>query len=215
MHIFPKLNTLTYVHVNGGDKMNQEIGSDEELIIAGAILLVVGTVIAAVGQTRESIYNEESGRVLVIQGNGVEAVANTLQAIGRTKQFEKERFQPDLYTIIGCWIQAAGNTTNAVATTLEIQGNEEEGTPLNALGSGVQSVGAGFEAVGLSARPTRRGRVEVLGNEFIAVGSAIESSGHISRINEQETTGKILLFVGSWAIVVGALLELYGFTIND
>ncbi|MBM7702781.1 DUF6944 family repetitive protein [Metabacillus iocasae] len=188
---------------------------EEEIILSGALLLALGTVIAAIGQTRDTFFNDEKGRVLVVEGNSVEAVGNAVQAIGRTKQFEKERFQPDLYTIAGCWIQAVGNTTNAFATNLEIQENEEEGIPLNALGSGVQSVGAAFEVVGLSARPTRRGRIEVLGNELIAVGSAIESSGHVSRINEQEETGKILLFVGGWVIVTGAFIELYGFSIDN
>ncbi|WP_373561739.1 hypothetical protein [Bacillus sp. AFS073361] len=46
---------------------------------------------------------------------------------------------------MGGWLQAAGNPSNAVGVDIEISGSEEEGTVIDALGSGIQGLGAAFE----------------------------------------------------------------------
>ncbi|WP_313891322.1 DUF6944 family repetitive protein [Psychrobacillus sp.] len=120
----------------------------EELIYSGAWVVLIGTAIAAVGQTKVTTTESPKGSKLVAQGNMVEAFGNSLQALGNEKLFLEEREQFQINTITGAWLQTVGNITNTVATNIEMNISKEEGAGLNAVGSGIQGLGAIYEAMG-------------------------------------------------------------------
>ncbi|CAN7556657.1 DUF6944 family repetitive protein [Rossellomorea sp. LjRoot5] len=131
--------------------------SDRLILITGAWTQVVGTVIAAIGETmiiqEERLELEPLGFRLVSIGNGFEATGNSLQGVGAEKLSDGSI--GETYRVAGDWIQASGNVTNVFAAELQFYGKEVEGLNLDIVGDTVQSVGAGLEAYGatLSTRP--------------------------------------------------------------
>ncbi|QFF98444.1 hypothetical protein PB01_06165 [Psychrobacillus glaciei] len=185
----------------------------EELIFSGAWVIVIGTIISAIGQTKETTTGTPKGAKLVAQGNAIEAFGNSLQALGNTELFleEKEPFRMD--NIIGCWLQAGGNSTNTVATEIEIHSSEEEGLRLNAVGSGVQGLGAVYEAVGAVAGKSPTKNLEATGNSLVALGAFLDAAGNISILNKLDISGETLELIGSWTQVIGACTELIALAI--
>ncbi|MEH7504244.1 hypothetical protein V7152_19890 [Neobacillus drentensis] len=187
----------------------------EDLVISGAWILGVGSLIEAIGQTRQSITGSEQGKDLIIKGNGIEAFGNSLQAIGRTKLLTPESGLAQLYTIFGAWLEATGNTTNAVGVDIELNGSEEEGTVINALGSGIQGLGAAFEAVGAFLLEESAFRaLAISGNGFISLGSFLGSIGDIYVLNNKNVIGEQILLVGTWIQVLGSILLINAITIE-
>ncbi|WP_409291220.1 DUF6944 family repetitive protein [Peribacillus sp. SCS-37] len=183
------------------------IFNGEDLVISGAWILGVGSLIDAIGQTRQSISGSDLGKDLIIKGNGIEAFGNSLQAIGRTKLLKPDRYLAQIYTIFGAWLEAAGNTTNAVGVNIEVNGSEEEGTVIDTLGSGIQGTGAAFEAVGASLFEESDFRtLAISGNGFISLGSFLEAFGNIYVLNDKNVIGEKLLLAGSWVQVLGAFI---------
>ncbi|MEH6943059.1 DUF6944 family repetitive protein [Bacillus sp. JJ722] len=188
----------------------------ENLELSGGWFILAGTIIVAIGESKVFIQDMEEGKNGVVIGSAVEALGNTLQAIGIAKVYEVEPLPPYLTASAGCWLQAGGNATNAVATEIEIQGEEEEGERLNALGSGVQSYGAYIEAVGNRALPPFiMQETLITGNILIAIGSALDAIGQIFLLQEKEEAGGLLLVSGAWIQVLGAALEVYAISIHN
>jgi len=180
----------------------------EELIYSGAWVIAIGTVIAAVGQTKETATGSLKGARLVTQGNVVGALGNSLQALGYTDLFmeDKEQFRVD--DIIGAWLQTGGNSTIAVATEMKIHGSEEEGARINAVGSGVLGLGAVYEAIGAAEGNSPTKNLEVTGNSLIALGAFLDSAGNISSLNKLEASAEILELIGIWVQVIGTFTNL-------
>lgn len=78
-------------------------GNGDDLLISAAWLLGIGTLVGAIGQTRQTLTSTNLGKDLILKGNGIEAVANSLQAIGRSKMLnpENERSESTSYSAIG------------------------------------------------------------------------------------------------------------------
>ncbi|MDM5360818.1 hypothetical protein [Peribacillus sp. ACCC06369] len=179
----------------------------DDLLISGAWLLGLGTLVGAIGQTRQTLTGTNLGKDLVLKGNVIEAVGNSLQAIGRTKMLNSENERSETYFIFGGWLEAAGNTANAVGIDIQLSGSEEEGTRTDALGSGIQGLGAAFEAFGASLTEATFSRsLEIKGNGLIAAGSFLESIGNIFILNEKRRMGEQILLLGSWTQVIGAFI---------
>ncbi|WP_154663109.1 DUF6944 family repetitive protein [Bacillus massiliigorillae] len=196
------------------DRIYKENG--ENLELSGGWFVLAGTIITALGETKDFVQETEEGKPAVVTGSAVEAFGNSLQAIGLAKVYEVERLPPYLTGSVGCWLQAVGNTTNAVATQIEIQGEEEEGESLNALGSGVQAYGAYLEAVGNSGLPPFiMQETLITGNSLIAIGSTLDAIGQIYLLQDKEEAGEILIVAGAWIQVVGAALEVYAISIRN
>lgn len=190
--------------------------SGENLELSGGWFVLTGTIITALGETKDFVWDTESGKPGVVAGNAVEAFGNSLQAIGIAKVFEVEGLPGYLTSSVGCWLQAIGNAGNSVATQIEIQGEEEEGESLNALSSGVQALGAYLEAAGnASLPPFIMQNVLITGNSLIALGSALDAIGQIFLLQEQEEAGEIIILIGAWLQVVGAAYEVYALSIRN
>ena len=187
----------------------------EDLLISGAWLLGIGSLIDTIGQTQQTFTHSDLGKDLIIKGNGIEALGNTLQAIGRTRLLKPERELSQLYTIFGNWLEAAGNTTNSVGVSIDINGAEEEGIKIDTLGSGVQGLGAAFEAIGASLEEVSSYRtLAITGNSFISLGSFLGAIGNIYVINEKNVIGEQILLVGSWIQFIGSLILINAITLE-
>ena len=185
----------------------------EELIYSGSWIIAVGTVIAALGVTQETMTGEEQGKELVAKGSAIEAFGNTFQALGNTALFLDEKRQSSIQTIIGCWLQAGGNSTIAIGTEIEIHESEDEGLRLNAIGSGVQSLGAAFQASGAAeAELSITRNLEVASENLTTLGALLESIGSIFLLSKKDLSGVRLSLIGSWIQVVASFLEVYTLT---
>ncbi|WP_088010538.1 DUF6944 family repetitive protein [Gottfriedia acidiceleris] len=183
--------------------------SGEDFLLIGAYFLLFGTLTSAVGVSSKKIISEEFSRDLFAKGNAIEAFGNSIQAIGREKLYNKEKIDHELTIMVGAWIQASGNVTNTIGTTLELQGFEEEGHKLNAVGSVIQSIGAHIEAIGILEVGTNLTKIEAYGSELIALGALIDGIGNASLLNDNIILGEQLLLVGTWVQVFGAILIVY------
>jgi len=181
----------------------------EDLIFTGAWFLLFGTVTSAVGVSCKHLVSMDFGRRLFAKGNAIEAFGNSLQAVGREKSYSVEKKENILKIMIGSWIQAAGNSTNTFATNLEIQGLEEEGHKLNAVGSVIQTIGASLEALGASEETGYYAKFEVYGNELIGLGALIDGIGNVALLNDKDILGEQLLMFGSWIQVIGSISIIY------
>lgn len=211
----------------------------EDLLLVGAWILTIGTVISAAGQTRLVAAGDLSGKEGTVIGNSVEAFGNALQGVGRSKINEAEPSIPGKIAAAGCWLQAGGNVANAVGIQQELNGelaeeeledaeevNEEEieffesvqdnGEQINGLGSVVQAGGALLEAYGVAnMKPSISTPYEVVGNTIIAFGSAVDAIGSVYILQEQEETGEWIELAGAYIQVIGSAIELYGVTIGS
>ncbi|WP_391121017.1 DUF6944 family repetitive protein [Psychrobacillus sp. L3] len=187
----------------------------EELIYAGAWVLVIGTTISALGQTKEIAMGNPNGSKWVAQGNAIQAIGNGLQGQGNIELFleEKESFQMD--NIIGAWLLVGGNITDIVATEIEIHTSKEVGLRLNALGSGFQGLGAAYEAVGAAEGISPTKNLEVTGNSLFALGAFLDAAGSVFVLNKMDTPGERLSLIGSWVQVVGACVEVFALSITS
>ena len=185
----------------GGERVEQEF----DLIFIGALLVVLGTLTTATGQTKVTVTLDEEGKRLIIKGNGVEGFGNTLQAIGRQREGQST------ISIFGSWLQAGGNFTNSVATNIELEGEELEGASLNMIGSGIQSIGAALEAKGeLEHTHSMNLELEVIGFKLISIGSLIDTYGDALVLKDKIKLGNTVLLVGAWIQVVGAIFVVLG-----
>jgi hypothetical protein len=185
----------------------------EELIYSGAWVILIGTVISALGLTSEATTESPMGANLFSQGNAIEAFGNSLQALGNTELFQEDKEQFRIDSIIGCWLQFGGNSTNTVATEIEINTSEEEGYRLNAVGSGVQALGAVYEAVGAAEGISPTKNLEATGNSLIALGAFLDAAGYVFLLKKLETLGERLALIGGWTQVLGASAEVIALTI--
>jgi hypothetical protein len=117
----------------------------EELLVAGAVVVLLGTLSTAFGQTNFTLTSLEDWRRFIVKGNGIEAFGNSLQAIARDQE-DEDRGVEQTQGITGSWLQAGGNAANALATNIELSGMGNEGQKLNIFGSGIQAFGAALEA---------------------------------------------------------------------
>lgn len=182
----------------------------EDLLISGAWIVGVGTVVSALGQTKQSLTSNDMGKYLVLKGNAIESLGNSFQAIGRTKLSQADKEIPEVYAILGCWLQASGNATNAVGVEMQIEDSEQLGLRINSLGSGVHTLGAVFEALGAAtAEFSLTMSLEIAGTGLIALGSLLDSIGEIFILNKMDLSGEQLLLIGSWTQVIGAFTSIY------
>ncbi|MDM5312177.1 DUF6944 family repetitive protein [Peribacillus frigoritolerans] len=187
----------------------------DDLLISGAWLLGIGTLVGAIGQTRQTLTSTDLGKDLVLKGNGIEAVGNSLQAIGRSKMLNPENERTETYFIFGSWLEAIGNIADAVGIGMQLSGSVEEGIRTDALGSGIQGLGAAIEAIGASLTEESISRsFEIKGNGLIAAGSFLESVGNIFILNEKVRMGEHILLLGSWTQVFGAFILIEAFSLG-
>jgi hypothetical protein len=180
------------------------IEKGEDLILAGAIIITIGTILSAVGQTKVTICKNSDGLSLVSKGNGVEAFGNVLQAIGRSKSDDPEKL-----SIIGSWLQAVGNSTNSLASEIQLNDSGPEPIRLNALGSGVQALGAKIEAIAVEYEKNHLKNLEVTGLELISLGSFLDAIGNLFLLRELDKKGDFISLIGSWTQVAGASIGVY------
>jgi hypothetical protein len=179
------------------------------MILTGAWIQVLGTVIAAIGET-VLVKEEHAGFRLVSLGNGFEAAGNSLQAAGGEKVSsgsDGERFR-----ITGAWIQAAGNLTNVRAAELQFSGEEIEGLNLDVIGDSVQSIGAELEAYGASIGNARFKKLLTAGNTIQSLGAALEAIGETYILNGERELGLQITAFGSYAQATGAAIAAVALT---
>lgn len=187
----------------------------EELLVAGAVVVLAGTLSTAYGQTNFTVTSKEDFTVtskedwkrFIIKGNGIEALGNSLQAIARNMEFGQGG-EGETLGITGSWLQAGGNATNAVATSFELAGELTEGRKLNVFGSGIQSVGAALEAN--ATFELLENDLEGLGYSAISLGALLDSIGMLFVLKGSEQRGNHILMIGCWIQVIGAILVVLG-----
>ncbi|WP_417897628.1 hypothetical protein ABN702_15195 [Bacillus haimaensis] len=179
----------------------------EELFVAGAVVVLIGTLSTAYGQTNFTVTSIEEWKRFIIKGNGIEAFGNTLQAIARDKE-SVHGGERQTQGITGSWLQAGGNATNAVATNLELAGALIDGQKLNVFGSGIQSFGAALEAN--ATLVLMENDLEVLGYGASSIGALLDSIGTFFVLKGSEQRGNHILMIASWIQVIGAILVVVG-----
>jgi hypothetical protein len=188
--------------------------SDRLILITGVWTQVVGTVIAAIGETmiiqEERLNQEPIGFRLVSIGNGFEAVGNSLQAVGAEKLSDGSI--GETYRIIGDWIQASGNVTNVLAAELEFSGEELAGLNLDVFGDVVQSVGAGLEAYGATLSTRAYSDLLASGNTIQSLGAALEAVGETFILKGMRGLGLQITTFGSYAQAAGATIAAIALT---
>lgn len=184
------------------------------ILLTGVWTQVVGTVIAAIGETmiiREERLNQEPvGLRLVSIGNGFEAAGNSLQAVGAEKLSDGSF--GETYRIIGDWIQASGNVTNVYAAELQFSGKELEGLNLDIFGDTVQSIGAGLEAYGATLSTRAYSQLLTYGNTLQSLGAALEAVGEVYILKEMKDLGLQITTFGSYAQAAGATIAAIALT---
>ncbi|MGM0838574.1 MAG: DUF6944 family repetitive protein [Bacillota bacterium] len=178
----------------------------EELLVAGAVVVLLGSLSTAFGHTNFTLTTLEDWRKFIVKGNGIEAFGNSLQAIAR--DLEEDSGVEHTQGITGSWLQAGGNATNAVATNLELAGELSEGQKLNVFGSCIQSVGAALEAK--STFELKGNDLEGLGYSAISLGALLDSIGMLGVLKEREEWGNNILLIACWIQVIGAILVVLG-----
>lgn len=188
--------------------------SDRLILITGVWTQVVGTVIAAIGETmiiqEERLNQEPVGFRLVSIGNGLEAVGNSLQAVGAEKLSDGSI--GETYRIVGDWIQASGNVTNVLAAELEFSGEELAGLNLDIFGDVVQSAGAGLEAYGATLSTRAYSNLLAAGNTIQSLGAALEAVGETFILNGMRGLGLQITTFGSYAQAAGATIAAIAIT---
>ncbi|MGD6831158.1 DUF6944 family repetitive protein [Sutcliffiella halmapala] len=179
----------------------------EELLVAGAVVVLAGTLFTAYGQTNFTVTSMEDWKRFIIKGNGIEAFGNSLQAIARDRQ-SVQGGEEKTQGITGSWLQAGGNATNATATYLELDGELTEGQKLNVFGSGIQSFGAALEAN--ATLVLMENDLEGLGYGAISLGALLDSIGTLFALKGSEQRGNHILMIASWIQVIGAILVILG-----
>ena len=102
-------------------KLEQEEKKDyielqaDDLLVGGAVLITIGTIITALSISRIFITRSPQGAEGLIIGNGIESVGNVFQVLGKEKLYSIEPIEPRKTGILGSWLQAIGNAGNAVA----------------------------------------------------------------------------------------------------
>ncbi|MBW3112768.1 hypothetical protein KYJ26_13055 [Bacillus sp. MCCB 382] len=187
---------------------------DRLILITGVWTQVVGTVIAAIGETmiiREERLNQEPvGLRLVSIGNGFEAAGNALQAVGAEKLSDGSI--GETYRVIGDWIQASGNVTNVYAAELQFSGKELEGLNLDIFGDTVQSIGAVLEAYGATLSTRDYSQLLAYGNTLQSLGAALEAVGEVYILKEMKDLGLQITTFGSYAQAAGATIAAIALT---
>ncbi|MGG4166548.1 hypothetical protein ABEW00_03580 [Rossellomorea vietnamensis] len=188
--------------------------SDRLILITGAWTQVVGTVIAAIGETmiiqEERLELEPLGFRLVSIGNGIEATGNSLQAVGAEKLSDGSI--GETYRVAGDWIQASGNVTNVIAAELQFSGQEVEGLNLDIFGDTVQSVGAGLEAYGATLSIRAYSNLLAAGNTIQSLGAALEAVGETYILKGMRELGLQITTFGSYAQAAGATIAAIALT---
>ncbi|MCA1055959.1 hypothetical protein LCM10_13255 [Rossellomorea aquimaris] len=186
----------------------------EEILLTGVWTQVVGTVIAAIGETIV-VKNDGAGSPgyrLVSIGNGFEGAGNSLQGVGAIQLFDGT--EPELLRIMGDWIQASGNATNTVAAELQFSGEETEGLKLDVIGDSFQAIGLGLEAYGASNSKARFKDLLAAGNTIQLVGAVIEGVGENFILRGKSELGLQITAFGSYAQVAGASMAAVALTME-
>ncbi|WP_175986916.1 DUF6944 family repetitive protein [Bacillus sp. Marseille-Q1617] len=181
----------------------------ELMILTGAWIQVLGTVIAAIGETI-LVKEEHAGFRLVSIGNGFEAAGNSLQAAGAEKASDGS--EGERLRITGDWFQAAGNVTNVRAAELQFSGEEIEGLSLDVIGDSVQSIGAAFEAYGASIGDASFKKLLTTGNTIQSLGAALEAIGETYVLKGERALGLQITAFGSYAQAAGATIAAVALT---
>lgn len=169
--------------------------------IASVWVQVLGTIIAALGNSAWNILSEEEIKDLDLVGNVIQAFGNAVQADQQeTVTFEK----------IGTQIQAIGNTVVASSYILL---EEDLESKLIIKGNWLQAFGAIVEAVDeVLDNSGKDQRLNILGNTTQAVGNSFQAIGGKHILYNNEEKGLFLVISGGWIQAVGTILNAIGQT---
>ncbi|MDG5788606.1 hypothetical protein QA612_14060 [Evansella sp. AB-P1] len=165
----------------------------------------VGTVIAAIGETKQLVGDNDNdiGLGLGVLGNSIQGLGNIIQASSETVSVEVE---------FGNWIQAAGTISNAIAEYQMLQDSITdilEAGKIEVVGDIFQSLGSLISANGRLEE--HRGLVD--GNIVQSIGAALEGIGVVySTILGEERRGQTLEVIGGWLQAIGTGYQSIGIT---
>lgn len=169
--------------------------------IASVWVQVIGTILAAIGNSVWEILSEDEVKNLDLVGNVLQAFGNAVQADQQeTVTFEK----------IGTQIQAIGNT---VVASSYILFEDELESKLIIKGNWLQAFGALVEAVDEvldNSGPEQT--LNILGNTTQAVGNSFQAIGGKHILFNNKDKGLFLVISGSWIQAVGTILNAIGQT---
>lgn len=164
----------------------------------GSVLVSIGTILAAVGNTPSTPIPENTRIGLDITGNTLQATGNSLEAEvheeGSLKRLGKE-------------IQAFGNVT-VVAGLIETF-KENTNLKLIITGNWIQALGGTVSAGEEIDSPTPNSpakAISIVGNMLQATGNSLQA---LAGTYELKTNGdySFLMALGSWIQAVGAVLS--------
>ena len=218
-----------------------EIQADD-FLIAGAVLIAIGTTFSALGITNVFLTRSQQGAEGVVIGKGIESVGNVFQVVGKEKQYSIEQIEPRFSGIIGSSLQAIGNAGSAVVvqeglkvglfsfseTRDEEENKKEEKQSeesvleeealrriigLYAVLNAIQGSGAFIEGYSISRLPPfATQQIEATGDYLTSLGAFIEATGLTLELAEKELEGVLLEVIGAWIQVGAASLGLYALT---
>lgn len=86
----------------------------DELLITGAILVLIGSLTTALSITNIFLTRSQQGGEGVVLGHGIESIGNTFHVAGKEKQLSYEPIEPRFTGMIGSATQALANMGIAV-----------------------------------------------------------------------------------------------------
>lgn len=216
-------------------KLEQEEKKDyielqaDDLLVGGAVLITIGTIITALSISRIFITRSPQGAEGLVIGNGIESVGNVFQVLGKEKLYSIEPIEPRKTGILGSWLQAIGNAGNAVAVQEGINlyrftfTDEGSRNAANQEGGGNRTNSRQAEAAnevntaqGMQSTAEQEGVEEALKRSigFDAISSGIQGVGAYL---EGSSTARLPAFptqsievTGDFLTTIGAFLEASG-----
>ncbi len=86
----------------------------DELILIGAVVLVVSSLISAFALTNNYVTRSAQSSEKIVIGSGIGGMGNVIQALGRQKLYSIAPSLAREKTIIGDWTRAASNAANVL-----------------------------------------------------------------------------------------------------
>ncbi|RXJ02779.1 hypothetical protein DS745_05570 [Anaerobacillus alkaliphilus] len=168
--------------------------SDREKILIGTWLDAIGTIISAIGETRELLGLNDINKLLVAIGDGLQGAGPFL--IGTAREDEPLAFA-------GNWIDGAGGATASLGAYREFigLGEEKDNLRIEFLGYILQSKGASLSAV---ADYLAGEEQLAVGNAIQSLGAGLEAIGAVLLIKDREREGVPITTLGAILQAIGA-----------
>ncbi|MGN1401494.1 MAG: DUF6944 family repetitive protein [Bacillus sp. (in: firmicutes)] len=208
------------VQTDGEQRMTDNNLQGSERTFTGVVLLLVGSILNALGLTNVYVTRSPAGAEGIIVGNALESLGNTYVAIGtQDRNIETEDIERTI--IAGDWLQALGNAGNVIFASEGVrlfrysfsdQGSREERVRLGEIP---------LEELNERSLPQRFGTDQILKRIAVAdtISNGLQGTGSlvvaeaVSRLpafcgQQDEVIGNLFVGLGGFIQAAGGLVAL-------